>query len=83
MKMFIGLIALVIATPVVAQKNTIADIPHGQASDHSQHTSKHDCSACCETMKCMAGEMAGTERTANRTAVESGQSRDVQQGHAN
>ena len=64
MKTFLGALALIIATPAVAQTAPAID-PHAghanqQTMDHSQHQkpqSKHDCKECCEKMKGKDGKM--------------------------
>ena len=56
---------LVIAAPVAAQTAPSAQMDHSKVDhsqmgqmDHSQHNQgKHDCKACCETMKRKDGKM--------------------------
>ena len=84
MKMFIGAIALAISTPVMAQKNTVADIPHGQAADHSQHerVGEHDCKACCEKMKSKNDKMDCMDNKVGSHAPAPSQSSNAPASHA-
>ncbi|GAA4717019.1 hypothetical protein H9L13_06720 [Sphingomonas lutea] len=84
MKIILGAIALTLSVPAFAQAAPAADPHAGHAmpagTDHSQHQQgKHDCKACCETMKGKDGKMACMDKAEAKPASADAA---AHQGHA-